>query len=106
MVPAAKVTKYWVLPARLAVGSIVKVELEILKRLLLAALKVSTIVPVADPERKTILPVPSKMASLKVRTTLLARATLVAPSVGLKEETVGAMVSGAKVLKSYVVVPA
>jgi len=57
-VPASKVTKYWVSLAKLAVGSIVKVDPSMLKRSLVAALNCSMIVPVDDPERKKIVPVP------------------------------------------------
>ena len=97
MEPEAKVTKYWVLPDRLLVGSMVSELPEMARRVLVAASKVSTTVPVAEPERRTMLPVPRWIASLKVSTTLLATATPVAPSVGLKLETVGAVVSVAYV---------
>ena len=92
-VPAAKVTKYCVLLARLAVGLMVSVLPENVSKLLLAALKLSTRVPLAEPERISMLPVPRAIVSLKVSTTLSVTATLVAASVGLKLLTVGAVVS-------------
>ena len=92
--PAAKVTKYFVLPAKLLVGSMVNVLPEKVRRELVTASKVSKTVPVAEADRITILPVPLTMASLKVTTMLAPTRTAVAPSVGLKVETVGAVVSG------------
>ena len=61
-----------------------------LMRLEVAASKLSTMVPLAEPERRVIVPVPRSIASEKVSTTLLPTATLVAPSVGEKLLTVGA----------------
>jgi hypothetical protein len=49
-----------------------------------AALKLSKMGPVAEPERISIVPTPLAMASLKVSTMLLLAVTLVAPSVGDK----------------------
>ena len=63
------------------------------RRALVAALKLSTTGPVAEPERISTVPVPARMASLKVTTILLLAVTLVAPSVGEKVVTVGAVVS-------------
>ena len=50
-VPAAKVKKYWVLADSVLVGSTVSVLPEMLSRLLLAASKLSTTVPEAEPLR-------------------------------------------------------
>ena len=76
------------------------------KRELVAASKVSKIVPVADTDLIRMLPVPLTTFSLKVNTTLLPTATPMAASAGLKVVTVGAVVSaGATVVKSYVLVP-
>ena len=93
--PDAQTTKYCVLLARLAVGLMVSVLPEKVNKLLLAALKLSTSVPVAEPERLSMLPVPRAMVSLNVSTTLSVTATLIAASVGLKLLTVGAVVSAA-----------
>ena len=90
MEPAAKVTKYLVLLDRLLVGSMVSVDPEMVSRVLVAASKVSTMVPVAEPERIKILPAPRWIASLKVNTMLLPTATPVAASRGMNVETVGA----------------
>ena len=94
--PEAKTTKYCVLLARLAVVSTVSVLPEKVRRELLAALKLSTSVPVAEPERISMLPVPRAMVSLKVSTTLSVTATLIAASVGLKLLTNGAVVSASR----------
>ena len=105
-VPAAKVTKYLVLLAKSLVGSMVRVLPVKVRRVLVATLKVSMVVPVADTDLIRILPVPLTTASLKVSTMLLPTATPVAASVGLNVETVGAVVSAAAaVVKSYTVVP-
>jgi len=70
-------------------------------RLLLATLNASTTGPVADPLRISIEPLPRRMLSEKVTTTLLPTATLIAPSVGEKLVIVGAVVSaGGTVAKS------
>ena len=68
-------------------------EPDIVNRSLLAALNVSTTVPVADPDLSCMLPVPRAIDSLNVSAILLATATLVAPSVGLNVATVGAVKS-------------
>ncbi|KFB69540.1 MAG: hypothetical protein CAPSK01_000803 [Candidatus Accumulibacter vicinus] len=86
--------------ASVLVGSMVSVLPERVSRLLVAASKVSIVVPAAV--LRTRLPVPRVIASLKVRTTLLLVATPVAPSVGLKLETVGAVVSVTPVLAMIV----
>ena len=71
----------------------VSVEPEMDIRFDVAASKLSTMVPVADPERIVMVPVPRAIASEKVRTMLLPTATPVVPSAGEKVETVGAIVS-------------
>ena len=77
--------------ARLAVGSMFRTldVPEIEKRELVAASKLSTTVPVAEPERKVMLPVPRSIVSKKFRMTLLPTAIPVAPSKGEKLKTVG-----------------
>ena len=62
-------------------------------RELVAGSKLSMIVPVADPDRSVIVPVPRAMFSEKVRVMLLPAGTFVALSAGAKETTVGAIVS-------------
>ena len=94
MLPELKITKYCVLAARLLVGSMVSVEPEMVRRVLLVASKLSTMVPVAEPERSVIVPVPRTIASLNVSTMLLPNATPVAPSDGEKVDTIGAVMSG------------
>ena len=70
-----------------------RVEPERLNRLLLAAAKLSTKVPVAEPCLISMLPMPFCIASLKVNTMFLSTATPVAPSTGPKVDTAGAVVS-------------
>ena len=93
MVPDENVTKYRVPAARLLVGSIVSAAPESIRRPEVAASKLSTILPVAEPERNVMVPAPRAIVSEKVRTMLFATATPVAPSKGMKVETVGAVVS-------------
>ena len=93
MVPGENVIKYWVPASRLLVGSIVSAAPESIRRLEVAASKLSTTLPVAEPERNVMVPAPRAIVSEKVRTMLLAKATPVAPSKGMKVETVGAVVS-------------
>ena len=101
MAPDGSTTKYWVPSARLLVGSMVSALPETARRPLVAALKLSTSGPAAEPERISMVPLPSAMASLKVTTMLLLAVTLVAPSAGEKLETVGAVLSaGGAVVKS------
>ena len=100
ILPSEKVTKTWVPAGRLEVGSIVRVAPDMLIRELVAGSKLSMIVPVADPDRSVIVPVPRAIFSEKVRVMLLPAGTFVAPSAGAKETTVGAVVSGESVLKS------
>ncbi len=71
----------------------VSVVSDTVRRLLVAALKLSTMVPVAEPERSVIVPVPRAMASEKVSAMLAPTATPVRPSEGVKVETVGAVLS-------------
>ena len=92
-VPEEKTTKYWVPLARSFVGSMVSVLPDRVTRVLVAALKDSTSVPVAEPLRISMVPVPRAIASEKVSTMLLPIAAAVAPSAGLKVNTVGAVVS-------------
>jgi hypothetical protein len=68
--------------------------------LLVAASKLSIVAPAAV--LRTMLPVPRAIDSLKVRTIWLPGATPVAPSVGLKLKTVGAVVSVTPVLAMIV----
>ncbi len=93
MLPDVNTTKYCVLADRLLVGSIVSVESDRVRRLLVAALKLSTMVPVAEPERRVMVPVPRTMASEKVTTMLALKVTPVAASTGVKAEMVGAISS-------------
>jgi hypothetical protein len=60
---------------------------------LFAALNDSINVPLADPTLNCTIPVPRAMGSLKVRTTLATEDIPLAPSAGLKVETVGGAVS-------------
>ena len=69
----------------------VSVVPEIDRLLLVAASKVSMVVPAAF--FRTMLPVPRWIASLKVMTMSLTMSTPVAASAGLKADTVGAVVS-------------
>ena len=97
MAPEGMTTKYWVLADRLLVGSMVSVLPDWLtimfKRLLVAASKLSTIGPVAEPERRVMVPVPRAMASEKVNAMLAPTATPVKPLAGEKVKTVGAVLS-------------
>ena len=93
MLPDVNTTKYCVLAKRLLVGSMVSVEPDRVRRLLVAASKLSTMAPVAEPERRVIVPVPRAIASEKVSTMLAPTVTPVAPSAGEKVRTVGAVVS-------------
>ena len=93
MLPDVNTTKYCVLADRLLVGSMVSVEPDRVRRLLVAALKLSTMLPVAEPDRSVIVPVPRAIVSEKVSTMLAPTVTPVAQSVGVKVETVGAVVS-------------
>ena len=95
MLPEVNTTKYCVLADRSLVGSIVSVEPDRVRRLLLAASKLSTTVPVAEPERSVILPVPRAIASEKVNAMLPPPVIPVAPPAGKKVETVGAVTSTA-----------
>ena len=74
-------------------GSMVSVEPEMDIRFDVAASNLSTMAPLADPERIVMVPVPRAIASEKVRTMLLPTATPVAASVGENDVTVGAVVS-------------
>ena len=93
MVPAVNTTKYCVLAARLLVGSMVRVEPDTVIRLEEAASKLSTTVPVAEPERSVIVPTPRWIVSEKVSAILALAETPVVPSEGLKLRAVGATVS-------------
>ena len=83
----------------------VSVEPEMDIRFDVAASKLSTMVPVPDPERTVMVPVPRAIASEKVRTMLLPTATLVVPSAGEKVETVGAIVSDCRTKELDVTIP-
>ena len=100
--PEGSTTKYCVPAARLLVGSMVSAPPDTARRVLVAALKLSTTAPVAEPERISMVPVPRRMVSLKAMTRLLPNGTLVAPSVGEKDVTVGAVVSaGNETLETF-----
>ena len=88
--PDGKTTKYWVLADRSTVGSIVNEVPDRESLVLEAALKDSMMAPVAEPLRISMFPVPRAMFSEKVSVILLPATTPVAPSVGLKIDTLGA----------------
>ena len=101
MAPEVNTTKYWVLADRLLVGSMVRVLPDTVRRPLVATSKLSTTAPVAEPERRVMVPVPLAMFSEKVRTMLAPKATPVRPSVGVKVETVGGAVSDVVTVPEY-----
>ena len=103
MLPELNTTKYCVLADRSLVGSMVRVEPDSVRRLLVAASKLSTIVPVAEPERSVILPVPRAIASEKVNAMFEPTVIPVEPSVGEKVETVGATLSAVLMFVTSVV---
>ena len=74
----------------------VRVAPDMLSRELVAESKLSMMAPVAEPDRRVIVPVPRAIFSEKVRVMLLPAGTFVAPSAGAKESTVGAVVSDAE----------